>query len=83
MALWPWQRVWVNPMRWELAKAVSRAFALATAVQNERTESAALWNAPAERSGDDALASAARVGKSYALGVGQSGVALTLCHRSP
>jgi hypothetical protein len=47
----------------ELAKAVSRAFALATALQNERAVSAALWSAPAERSGDGALAAAGRVGK--------------------
>ncbi|MEW6160625.1 MAG: hypothetical protein AB1813_24610 [Verrucomicrobiota bacterium] len=35
--LWPWSCVWVNPVRWEFAKALSRAFALATALQNERT----------------------------------------------
>ncbi|MEW6158921.1 MAG: hypothetical protein AB1813_15965, partial [Verrucomicrobiota bacterium] len=27
-ALWPWQSVQVNPVRWDLAKAVSRALAL-------------------------------------------------------
>ncbi|MEW6161440.1 MAG: hypothetical protein AB1813_28760, partial [Verrucomicrobiota bacterium] len=42
-ALGPWQGVWVNPERWELAKAVSRALALATAVQNERSVSAAFY----------------------------------------
>ncbi|MEW6157165.1 MAG: hypothetical protein AB1813_07005 [Verrucomicrobiota bacterium] len=42
-----------------------------------------LWTAPAERSGDGALALAVRVDKSSALGVGQSGVALSLCHRTP
>ncbi|MEW6161438.1 MAG: hypothetical protein AB1813_28750, partial [Verrucomicrobiota bacterium] len=42
-ALWPWQCVWVKPERLELAKAVSRALALATAVQNERTGSAAFY----------------------------------------
>ncbi|MEW6160624.1 MAG: hypothetical protein AB1813_24605, partial [Verrucomicrobiota bacterium] len=84
-ALWPWSCVWVNPVRWELAKAVSRALALATAVQNERNSpSIALWSAPAERSGDGALAMVVRVGKSCALGVGQSGVARSrACHRTP
>ncbi|MEW6160885.1 MAG: hypothetical protein AB1813_25940, partial [Verrucomicrobiota bacterium] len=83
-ALWPQQHASVNPVRWELAKAVSRALALATALQNERSVSTALWSAPAERSGDGALAPATRVGKSFALGVGQSGVARSrACHRTP
>jgi hypothetical protein len=43
----------------------------------------AFWTAPAERSGDGALALPVRVDKSSALGVGQSGVALSLCHRTP
>ncbi|MEW6160231.1 MAG: hypothetical protein AB1813_22590 [Verrucomicrobiota bacterium] len=83
-ALWPWRSVWVNPERWELAKAVSRALALATALQNERSVSTALWSAPAERSGDGALAPATQVGKSSALGIGQSRVARSrACHRTP
>jgi hypothetical protein len=71
-------------MHWDLAKAVSRALALATALQNERIVSVALWRAPAERSGDGALASAMRVGKSDAMGFSQSGVARSrACHRTP
>ncbi|MEW6161368.1 MAG: hypothetical protein AB1813_28400, partial [Verrucomicrobiota bacterium] len=64
------------------ADVVSGSTAIVNARQ-EALQSAALWSALAERSGDSALAAPACGGLSDAYGDGQSGVALTLCHRSP
>ncbi|MEW6156378.1 MAG: hypothetical protein AB1813_03040, partial [Verrucomicrobiota bacterium] len=48
------------------------ALTLCHRTPKKRTVSAALWSAPTERSDDGALAMAMGVGKSRALGVGQT-----------
>ncbi|MEW6159514.1 MAG: hypothetical protein AB1813_18965 [Verrucomicrobiota bacterium] len=74
---------------YEMAKAVSR-WRFATAVQKKLCGGVfggaverVIWSALAERSGDSALAAPACDGLCDAYGIGQSGVALALCHRSP